>query len=116
MREHSETGPQCPGEESCQDWAAAAGQTHEQKEEAVCFGCKLFSTKYRETAEWIDELVDDIEEMRIAQRAGETVSPGSIPPLEWEGLKIWHRLEKQMDAEHQANVALLVQSIFSTAR
>lgn len=58
-------------------WAAAGGDTHEEKEEAVCFGCEMYATKPTDgggpsgfSDEEIEEFVDEIADIVRWEDAG----------------------------------------------
>ena len=113
MRDGYEQKPKCPGESNCEEFELAAGTTREEKEEAVCKGCHLFSTKYGSSDDWLDELVDEIEQLRFEQRAGKEPDLTTISPLVWEGLTIWHKTEANLEANYRAQVSALFEALLT---
>ncbi len=82
----------CPGEDNCQDWQAAGGTTHAEKEEAVCFGCHLFPTKINFSA--IREIgseavLAEVEQVRRERDSGGGVNLAEMSFLTWRLLLIW---------------------------
>lgn len=113
MREQTTTGQKCPGEENCQDWSAAAGETHEEKEQAVCVGCHLFQTKHGSADEWLETLLDEIEYLRYQQKAGRDPDLNEISPLAWEGLVLWHREEARVETDYKTHIRQLMEALFT---
>lgn len=112
MRAHG-SEEKCPGESNCQDWEAAAGGTHDEREQNACFGCHLFQTKHGNTDDWLTETVNEIERVRAEQRAGAKVDLRQMSPLVWEGLIIWHQIEADAEAEHKAKVGQIFEALFA---
>ena len=113
MRETSDTKPKCPGENNCQDWMVAAGETQAEKEKNACFGCKLFKSKYSKSDNFIDDIVSEVESLRMKQRAGYPIFLKNLEPLIWEGLVLWHRAEFELENEHKRNIQLLCEVFLS---
>lgn len=111
MRDGYEQKQRCPGESNCEDFEAAAGTTREEKEEAVCKGCHLFATKFGDSTEWMDELVDEIEQLHFEREAGKKLDLKLISPLVWEGLTIWKKTEANIEATYRSQVNALFEAL-----
>jgi len=84
----------CPGEEACEDFAAAAGVTREEKCENVCAGCHLLATKIQNIESVIGEdeaeiYIAEVEQVRRTRDSGAGLDLTTISFLTWRLLLIY---------------------------
>lgn len=111
----------CPGEANCDDWKAHGDETsHEIKEQKICNGCPMFSSKPSrgsdEMAEVdqaaVEQMVDDIADMIFLANGGHETDWREYPIEIYRLFCEWRRAERAIAERRERELNILVKSFF----